>query len=387
MVMLKIKLNRDLRKNILRGHPWVYRESLEKPPKIDESCLCQLLDKKGEFLAWAIYSPQSPLAIRILNCDKKPPNPAYFSEKLMQALNLRIHLNSNQTNCYRLINGEGDLLPGFVCDIYNNVAVMQFDGQDCFNFWDQNFLAQWLLDNLKVQTVYLKPRHSDTSKAMFWGQELDSDIVEVSENGIQFKVNIVNGQKTGFFIDQRDNRNYFKEFSKDKTVLNLFSYTGGFSLAAGAGGAKKVTSIDMAPEAIKLCDDNWQLNNLDPSKHSGLVKDVFLYLKDVKEGFDIVMVDPPSMTHSESTKNTAIKSYIDLFSQALKLVNKNQHLFLSSCSSHITFNDFFDIIDEVMSVNRKTSQILRVSGQGFDHPYPHYCHELRYLKFVHLLIS
>ena len=385
--MLKVKLTRDLRKNILRGHPWIYREAIQASQQVNKACLCEVLDKKGKTLAWAIYSPQGPLALRIISVNKKPPNKKLYEDRLFKALQLRKTLLNDQNNCFRLINGEGDSLPGFVCDIYNHIAVIQFDGLQCFEFWDQDWLAQWLLENLDIKSVYFKPRKSDSIEPKSWGEGLQSQLVTVTENAKKFLVNYVDGQKTGFFLDQRDNRSYLGSFSEGQKVLNLFSYTGGFSIYAGAGGANQVTSVDLSGPALELADKAWLENGFAKEKHSSVCIDVFEFVNKTSEVWDIVMVDPPSMTHSEKNKSQAKKSYSDLFAQSAHLVAPGKHLVLSSCSSHISFQDFFEIIDEALSQVRRTGKILKVSGQGVDHPFPHYCHELRYLKFVHLVLN
>jgi len=212
-------------------------------------------------------------------------------------------------------------------------------------------------------------------------------VVTVSENGVLFKVDIVHGQKTGFFLDQRDNRQYVKNTSRGKTVLNLFSYTGGFSIYAGVGGAAKVASLDIAEGAIRLSEENWALNGLDPKKHISLCVDVFKYLTGESEMWDHIIVDPPSMSHSEDQKQRAIAKYIELFATAAKKVKKQGQLSLSSCSSHVSFEDFFEITNEALSQARRKGQILRVSGQGPDHPFPHISHEQRYLKYIHLALD
>ncbi len=385
--MLKVQLNRDLRKNILRGQPWVYREAVELKKGVESSVLCQVLDRKGQGLAWALYSPEGPLALRILSTEKRPPNETLYQARLKAAWNLRASLRTVDTNAYRLVNGEGDWLPGFVCDVYNNLAVMQFDGDSCYEFWDQEFLAQWLLENTPVESVYCKPRRSDQRDPLVFGASLDFEPIEILENGVRFIVDYVQGQKTGFFLDQRDNRQYLKSLAQGKTVLNLFSYTGGFSIYAGLGGADRVTSVDLSEPALQLATKAWHLNDLEPGKHKAVATDVFDFLEANRDDFDVVMVDPPSMTHSEKTKAQAVKAYTHLFSQAARLCGGGSHLVLSSCSSHISFQDFFEIIEESLSKARKKGQILKVSGQGIDHPFPHSCRELRYLKFVDVLIA
>lgn len=365
----------------------MYKEAIEAPSYRGEACLCQVLDRKGQALAWAIYSPGGTLALRIISTEKKPPNSVFFTQRFQRAWQLRETFFDKSTNAYRIFNGEGDFLPGLVCDRYANVAVLQFDGKACFEFWDSNLVAEWLLENTPVTTVYFKPRFSDDLEPQWWGQKQETPSVEIVENAVKFSVDYQTGQKTGFFLDQRDNREYVASLAKGKSLLNLFSYTGGFSLYAGVGGATSVTSVDIAPEAIKKSEEQWALNELGADSHEGICQDVFEFVKGSTQKFDIVVVDPPSMTHSEKTKHRAMQSYKDLFTQAASLVKPGQHLVLSSCSSHISFNDFLEIIDEAMSASRKMAQIHRISGQGMDHPIPHFCRELRYLKFVHLRLQ
>ncbi|RYG59197.1 class I SAM-dependent rRNA methyltransferase, partial [bacterium] len=195
------------------------------------------------------------------------------------------------------------------------------------------------------------------------------------------------GQKTGFFLDQRENRNYVRSGSKGKSVLNLFSYSGGFSVYAGLGGARRVASLDVSKGAIQLAEENWAMNGLDPANHVGLCVDVFEYLRGDTEMWDHIIVDPPSMSHSESQRDLAKQKYIEVFAEAAKRVTPQGELSMSSCSSHVSFNDFFEIIEEALSIARRRGQILRVSGQGPDHPFPHACQELRYLKYVHVALD
>ena len=382
-----MKLNRNLRRLILQGSPWVYRDAVDVPRKLDSTCLVELLDNKKQFLAWGYFSPDSPLAIRILSLDKKMPDYNFFVGLFNRAKNLRKPLMSKDNQCFRLFNGEGDLLPGLVSDIYNDTAVIQFDGMSPFHFWDQDEIAKWLLQQSFCRTVYHKPRKNMKLPSKTWGDPLIENTVQILENGCLFSVDIVDGQKTGFFLDQRDNRNYIKSISEGCKVLNLFSYTGGFSVYAGKGGAKEVTSVDIADEAVKTAHENWLMNDLDRECHYKTVADVFEFLQSHKLKYDIVICDPPSLAKSEKHKEQAINKYVETFSLAAKRVNKGGHLVLSSCSSHISFEDFHTIIQKALSAARLRGQILRVSGQGIDHPYPHACPQLRYLKFVDLVVD
>ncbi len=394
MAILKVKLLRNLRRSVLRGHPWLYKEALIPTAKVERASLCQLSDAKGD-LAWGIYDPHGVLALRVLSLEKNPPGRGYFETKFNEAFELRSNVRSTETDGYRLFNGEGDWLPGLVCDIYGETAVVQFDGQGPSEFWDRALISSWLLSRAGVTCVVEKKRrgHDKTDQVGIevLTQSPDSGAfkseVMINENSALFKVNIEKGQKTGFFLDQRDNREFVREVSSGKSVLNLFSYTGGFSVNAGLGGAKKVASVDMSQGAIDLSEINWSLNKLDAGKHQGVCADVFKYLEQARDPWDHVIVDPPSMSHSEATREVAIAKYIAVFSAAAKRVGPRGSLSLSSCSSHVSYDDFFEIINETMSNVRRRGQILKVSGQGSDHPFPHACHELRYLKFVHLALD
>ena len=364
----------------------MYKEALSPVSPVAKAQLCQVLDVKGE-LGWAIYDPHGPLSLRILTTQKTPPNQAFYERRFARAYALRKGVRSDLTNSYRLFAGEGDLLPGLVCDVYGEVAVVQFDGQGPGEFWDKAMVANWLLNNTKCKSVVEKTRrNSDRTTEALGGVPAESEQT-ISENGVLFKVNLEKGQKTGFFLDQRDNRNYVRSMSQGKSVLNLFSYTGGFSVYAGLGGAKRVASLDVSKGAIQMAEENWALNGLDPKNHVGLCVDVFEYLRGDAEMWDHIIVDPPSMSHSEQHRAQAKIKYTELFAEAAKRVVEGGELSVSSCSSHVSFDDFFEIIEEALSLARRTGQILRVSGQGPDHPFPHACHELRYLKFVHIALD
>lgn len=391
-------LNRNLRKSILQGHPWVYKEALLPQSGLQgkpTASLALLKDAKKQFLAWGIFDPHSPIAFRILSLKDKKPDDQFFKEALTFAALKRRPLYASQTNAFRWVNGEGDYLSGLVCDVYDDIAVLQFDGKGPEQFWGSEKILNVLLDQMQnvfqvtfskaLRSIVIKERGASESLKSVYGPEV-SESVEVIENGIKFNIKILQGQKTGFFLDQRDNRNYVKAMSKGKTVLNLFSYTGGFSMYAGVGEARYVASVDISKGAIEQCEDNWRLNNLPQGQHQGFAQDVFEFL-DAPEGqkeWDMIIVDPPSMTHSEKQKPQAILKYVEAFTKAARKVKSGGDLILSSCSSHISFEDFDQIIKEALSQSRRRGQILRISGQGHDHPFLHVHPEMRYLKFTHL---
>lgn len=370
----------------MRGHPWVYKDAVVAPGAIVKAQLCQVVDPKGE-LAWAMYDPHSPLCLRIISTDKIPPTDDFYAKRLARAYALRSHVRSKATNAYRLLNGEGDLVPGLVCDVYADTAVLQFDGQGPSEFWDREFVANWISTNTDCKTVVEKHRRSSDRPLDVLVGKLENPEVTILENDARFIVDIEKGQKTGFFLDQRDNRKYVRDMSAGKSVLNLFSYSGGFSINAGLGGASRVASLDISKGAIDLAERSWIVNGLDKSKHEPLCVDVFEYLSNATENWDHIIVDPPSMGPSESKKEAAAAKYVEVFAAAAKRVKPRGDLSVSSCSSHISFEDFLQIIEEALSLARRRGQILRVSGQGSDHPFPHACHELRYLKFVHLALD
>ncbi len=359
MSKLQIHLHRNLRRTVLRGHPWIYRDSVTNPPKIKTAQLCQVIDSKNEPLAWAYYDPHSPLCLRILSLEKKPPTFELFESRFAMALELRRSVISSNTDSYRLFNGEGDHLPGLICDIYNQVAVLQFDGQGANEFWEKNRIAEWLMKYVGCKTVVEKLRRQTEGGLLLLAGEMCADEVLASEYGVQFIVNVNKGQKTGFFLDQRENRMYIQSISRDRSVLNLFSYSGGFSVYAGLGGASKVASLDVAEGAIDLATKNWAQNGLDPKKHSGLCVDVFEYLNSAADIWDHIIVDPPSMGHSEDHKERARLKYIELFSVVAKKVKSQGQLSVSSCSSHISFEDFFEIINESLSAAKRRAETAK----------------------------
>ena len=265
--------------------------------------------------------------------------------------------------------------------------MVQFDGPGPSEFWDRKLITDWLLSETSCTSVLEKDRRSpERTTKLIAGVPCENEIT-IKENGVLFEVNLEKGQKTGFFLDQRENRNHVRQSSQGKSVLNLFSYTGGFSVYAGLGGAKKVESLDVSKGAIHSAEANWALNGLDPQKHTGLCVDVFEYLNGKPDSWDHIIVDPPSMAHSENQKEVAKRKYIEIFAAAAKRVNPQGELSLSSCTTHVSFDDFFEIIHEALSQARRRAQVLRVSGQGPDHPFPHASHEFRYLKFVHLALD
>lgn len=281
-------------------------------------------------------------------------------------------------------------MPGLVCDVYSSAAVIKLDGAGPAGFYDAAGLARALAERMPhLRCVWLKHRAGEDSRgAVLWGERPPGAVVFL-ENGLQFESDIAMGQKTGFFLDQRDNRRRMQRLSRGCRVLNLFSYTGGFSVYAGAAGASHVTSVDLAAPACEAAGRNWELNGLQAVRHAAVAADCFSFLEDAaagREAWDVVVVDPPSFAPNKQSVPKATASYERLFTKAAAVTAPGGILALSSCSSHIDFPLFQQICEGAVGRARRSATVLGVHGQPEDHPFPAVCQELRYLKFVtHML--
>ena len=322
---------------------------------------------------------------------KKEMSIDWGTQRLESAKRARSHLlDDPQTTAFRLVNGEGDGLPGLVVDIYNDVAVIQVDGAAPEKFWHKEAIAKWLVKELPVSCVFYKPRRKEDRKGKALIGEIPNQSVTILENGASYEVDVVSGQKTGFFLDQRDNRSRIRYLAKGKRVLNMFGYTGGFSINAGLGGATQVTTVDLSPHAIETAQSNWALNKLPDAAHRGVVCDAFDFFDDDSGEFgkwDISIVDPPSFAPSQDTVARAVDSYTRLYTAAIQKTQPGGLFCPSSCSSHIPHTLFLDICTQAFSNARARGSTLGVYGQSEDHPYPLACPEMRYLKFAIFRVS
>ncbi len=381
---LQLRLARDLTRAIKRGHPWVYAEALRQLPPASPGAPAVLLDnKKGREIGRGFYDPHSPLALRI--CTTEPDekiNERWAQKRLERALALRHTLFDERTTGFRLCNGEGDGLPGLIADVYGDSAVLQLDGAGPAGFWDAAGIADWLAQVLSLRCVYERGRTE--------GKSLVGDIpaapIVFLENGIRFAVDVVRGQKTGFFLDQRDNRQKIRELAAGRRVLNLFGYTGGFSVYAGLGGASQVTTVDIAAPALAAAQANWALNELPPAKHEVVAADAFEFLAEAaanRRFWDVVVVDPPSFAASQAAVPKAMAAYQKLIAAAAAAVTLPTGLLAAaSCSSHVSLEAFLSACEEGISLARRRATVLHLGGQPADHPTPLALPEFRYLKFV-----
>ena len=387
-----IHLTRDITKHLKRGHRWIFSDCFEYKERM-KSGLYEL-QMRGVPVAIGIVQADTELRFRVLFLtDEKYYNKKKIKESLQKyaavemqkAFNIRKYFRTSIQTSFRLISGEGDSLPGLIVDVYDDTAVIKHDHPIMFDVWDRKAIAEKIINEFPfIKVVYHKKRNDDeNSKGENIIGELRSEVIFL-ENGVKFATNIRDAAKTGFFLDQRDNRKLLSQFTKDKSLLNLFSYTGGFSLFGALGGASHIVSVDIAKKAIEACNRNFEVNEF-KNKQEAIAIDAFQYIEDSvksKQKFDIVVTDPPSFAPNQKAKQSATEAYIKVYSDSLKLVKDNGIFVASSCSSHITHPDFLDICRESFSKVRKKGTMVYCGGQPFDHPYPLAMEELRYLKFA-----
>ncbi len=381
-----LRMSRDLVRTVKRGHPWVYAEGLRSLPAAPSGSWAILQDNtKGREVARGYYDPQCPIAFRACELDEKPLSDDWARRRIDRAIQWRKRSLTADTTGYRLLHGEGDNVPGLVVDIYGPYAVMQLDGAGPSGFWNAAGIATYIAEVLSLEGVWLRSRDRGATGTLLHRALPSENIAHFLEHGIQWTADIVKGQKTGFFLDQRENRKLVRELSQGQRVLNLFAYTGGFSVAAGLGGAKHVTSVDLAKPAIAMAQSHWDLNALPAEGHAGFAEDVFEFLaasQSRKQLWDMVICDPPSFAPSESSVPQAIAAYRKLIAASAKATQRGGLLATASCSSHIPESTFLEINEEAVSEARRRGTVLSITGQPWDHPAPLVCPEFRYLKFV-----
>jgi 23S rRNA (cytosine1962-C5)-methyltransferase len=386
---IKLSLVRDRTRTLKQGYPWIYRDWLKELPPAAAGTRALVRDKDGSLLAFGMYDPVGPLAVRVCALERERLDDALILAKLDSALSLRRTLFDETTNGFRLLNGEGDGVPGLTCDVYAGHAVLKLDGDAPAAFWNVEAIADWLGERLAISDVFLKNRSTAKTRGRAVRGAVPERPVQFVENGKRFQADLVHGQKTGFFFDQRDNRARIGALAEGRSVLNLFAYTGGFSVYAGAAGAGEVTSVDLAKPASDEAQRNWLLNGLPPSRHHATTMDAFRFLEDAraaKRTWELVIVDPPSFAPAERHVEKALASYQTLFAAALQVLAPGGIAALSSCSSHVPLPTFLELTQAAVSRARRRAVVLGVYGQPADHPFPLACAELQYLKFVLLQV-
>ncbi len=379
--MKTLQLKRGKEKPVFRKHPWIFSGAFTKLDRsIDAGDWVEVLDSDENFISIGHFTPGS-IAIRVMSYTKVTDKKAFYTEKIEAAFNYRnsIYLTDEKTNIYRLIFGEGDALPGLIVDNYNGHLVIQ-----CHSAGMQRD-AKLIGDVLKtlpitIQTIYVK--HDQEGEFLLGSADMTTGL----ENGNQFLVNWQSGQKTGFFIDQRENRKILGEFSKNKNILNVFSYTGGFSVYALKNGASKVVSVDLSVDAINMANKNAELNGVSEN-HEGHAVDAFEYLKNEAINFDIVILDPPAFAKRRNAIHNAVQGYKRLNALAMKKMKKGSILFTFSCSQNVSRQLYNDTIRAAAIEAKRDIRIIKQLVQPEDHPINIYHPEGEYLKGLVLYID
>jgi 23S rRNA (cytosine1962-C5)-methyltransferase len=380
-----VRLIRPLERSILAGHPWLYRESLA-PFEARPGELVDIFDKRGRLLARG-YAESGPIAVRILTTrPKERIGVELLRARVQEALALRAQALPPDTSAYRVIHGEGDRLPGVVCDRYGSCAVVKLDGEGALAL--RELLVEALrapLAELGVGGALLRTarRHGNLSEPLF-GEPVPQELA-VRERGMTLIVNPWEGQKTGLFLDHRESRARIRSLAAGRRVLNLYGYTGGFSLAAALGGAREVTTVDVARPAIELAVRCFQLNGLAAERHHPQVEDVPEFLQQAAaraERYDLIVADPPNFAPGQGKLKAALDSYAALHAACLGLLEPGGLYLAASCSSHVRMPDFLDSLREGARRARRILCILEQNGAPFDHPRLLAFPEGDYLKVV-----
>jgi 23S rRNA (cytosine1962-C5)-methyltransferase len=389
---IQLQLRRDLVRSVKRGHSWIYSDALRSLPQTHRGVSAILLDNRGgREIGRGFYDPQGRIALRVCTTQRGEALTDFWAAKRMNlALSLRRKLCDSSTTAYRLFNGEGDGLPGLVCDRYADTAVISLDGEAARNFWDAPGIARWLVDTLGLRLVFerLRGHHTSSGRALY-GPAPDTP-VHFLEHGIRFTADLVRGQKTGFFLDQRENRLRVQKFIFGRQVLNVFGYTGGFSVYAGIGGASHVTTVDSAQPALDTAAIHWTMNNLPSERHTVVCADAFDFLnaaKREKKAWDVVILDPPSFAPSKEALPKALNAYKNLIAAGASVTSSDGILAVGSCSSHVNLEDFMGACEGGISKARKQATTLGIYSQPADHPVPLAMPEFRYLKFIIMRVS
>ena len=394
--MKKVTLKPTKEKSLLRKHPWVFSGAIKK---IDENILdgdvVKIFTNKDKYLATGHYT-EGNISVRIFDFENKEIDEEFWKEKIKNALQQRketLKIDKNN-NVYRLIHAEGDYLPGFICDIYNEVAVFQFHS---IGMWKIRGLfteiVKELLPNIEliydksVKTIPKKHVEEFSVKDGYLYNNSDITSTVVSEYGNKFKIDWVNGQKTGFFIDQRENRKFLGEFAKDKKILNTFCYSGGFSIYALNAGAKEVHSLDSSQKAIDLVDENIELLANQNIKHLSIAEDAMDFIKEMEDEYDVIVLDPPAFAKHMKVKHKALQGYKRLNTRAIEQIKPNGILFTFSCSQVIDNNLFRHMVLSSAIIAGRNVSILKQLHQPSDHPINIFHPESEYLKGLILKVE
>lgn len=390
----KIYLKKGKEDSLLRFHPWVFSGAINHiDDGVKEGDIVNVITSKGDFIAIGHYQIGS-IAVRVLSFREVKIDDEFWKSRLSAALSMRIHIgiaDNPQNNTYRLVHGEGDNLPGLVIDCYGNTAVMQ--AHSVGMHINRNEIARALVEVMarRIANVYYKSETTLPFKAdlgqengFLYGNSYDNVAVE---NGLKFHIDWQRGQKTGFFVDQRENRSLLEHYSNGRSVLNMFCYTGGFSVYAMRGGAEIVHSVDSSAKAVELTNANVALNFPNDSRHSAFCEDAFKFLDKNDNKYDLIILDPPAFAKHRAALKNALKGYTRLNVKGLERIKSGGILFTFSCSQVVTKDYFRQAVFTAAAQSGRKVRILHQIHQPADHPINIYHPEGEYLKGLVLYVE
>jgi 23S rRNA (cytosine1962-C5)-methyltransferase len=369
----RVILKSGKEKPLLRGHPWVFSGAVAKiEGEVSPGDVGEVYSKDSHFLGLGHINPHSQIIVRILTPKKEELGRNFFKERILEAAHLREELLKGKTNAYRVINGEGDSLPGLIVDRYRDTLVLQ-----CLTAGMERIkeiLTELLVKEFYPQNVYERSDGATRSeegltesKGLLYGKNIP-EFIEMEEYGCCFRVNVKKGQKTGFYLDQRGNRVLLKGLSGRKKILDCFCYTGAFSIHGGSGGAREITLIDSSEEALAMAEEHFDLNQIMNIPHQCIRGDVFEVMRSLKSGYDIIILDPPPFAKRKGNLPSASRGYKDLNLWAFRLLNRGGFLLTFSCSHHMNWDLFQKIIFSAALDSGKSIQLLGRMGHPWDHP-------------------
>ncbi|CAL2085736.1 23S rRNA (cytosine1962-C5)-methyltransferase [Tenacibaculum sp. 190524A05c] len=376
---LAVKLTSKGEQHVMKNHPWVFSNSIEKISKDPKTGDLAIIfgRKKNKVVGIGLYDSDSPIRIKMIHTssEKAVVNETFFHEKIEKAYQKRNILLQTNTNSYRLIFGENDGFPSFIADVYDTVLVVKLYSEIWLPFLES--ILKSLQEVSKAETIVIRlsrnvqksTNHNLKDGDVVYGV-LENEVVEFVEHNVNFSANVIKGHKTGYFLDHRANRKRVGEFSKNKTVLDVFSYAGGFSVHALYNEAKEVTSLDISKQALEIAVENGKLNEYS-GVHKTIAGDAFEELRKLiqnKVTFDVVVIDPPSFAKQASEIELAKKKYAQLARLGAKLTAKKGLLVLASCSSRVVADDFFDINEDVLESGKRRFKTELKTYHDSDHP-------------------
>lgn len=393
--MKQIYLKRGKEESLMRFHPWVFSGAIHHSDSgIEEGDVVRVVTERGDFIAVGHYQ-QGSIAVRILTFNNTEINDEFWHSRILSAYTMRQAIGlagSSDTNTFRLVHGEGDLLPGLIIDIYDKTAVMQ--AHSIGMHMARHAVAKALADVMKgiIENIYYKSETTlpfmEPENGFLLGNSDDNIAIE---NGLRFYVDWLRGQKTGFFVDQRENRALLEKYAHGKRVLNMFCYTGGFSFYAMRGGARLVHSVDSSAKAIELTKRNVDLNFPDDKRHQAYCEDAFKYIDSISansdKSYDLIILDPPAFAKHRGALHNALKGYTRLNEKALEKIDKGGILFTFSCSQVVTKDHFRNAVFTAAAQAKRKVRILHQLHQPADHPINIYHPEGEYLKGLVLYVE